>query len=344
MLCRALRSAAQVGSGAALPKWGSAATAKNYRKCRTSIEGNHQSDLALQFAAGPIANLARSSAATSCRRSRKAATTVRHARLPGQPPILSHGVVTDGCDSPATAPLSHPRRGLVGRLAKLRSGSSIARELPLAGRRLQPGGAALAGSRARDSFYATEVLKHLMLRIRTYTSISVPVGLFIATVLVAGCSTTPTASTAQPTATRAAAPTPLAVTSPSAAVSPSASPGLAASPIPSVAAVASPSAQAGTNVEMTNSLQFQPPQLTVPRGATVTWVNNSSLQHTVTDDPSKAQNQADAQLPSGVQPWDSGNVDAGKTYEHTFDVPGTYKYFCIPHESAGMTGTIIVTG
>jgi plastocyanin len=29
---------------------------------------------------------------------------------------------------------------------------------------------------------------------------------------------------------------------------------------------------------------------------------------------------------------------------HTFDVPGTYQYFCIPHEMAGMTGTVVVTG
>jgi plastocyanin len=182
-----------------------------------------------------------------------------------------------------------------------------------------------------------------MLRSRAYSSIGVRAGVLIATVLIAGCTASPTGSTAQATATRATAATPAAGASP-AAVSSSPSPGVAASPIPSVSAVASPSAQAGSNVEMTNALQFQPAQLTVPRGTTVTWVNSSSVQHTVTDDPSKAVNPADAQLPSGVQPWDSGNVDAGKTYQHTFDVPGTYKYFCMPHESAGMIGTIVVTG
>jgi plastocyanin len=95
---------------------------------------------------------------------------------------------------------------------------------------------------------------------------------------------------------------------------------------------------------MTNELRFDPPTLMVPRGTTVTWVNTGGIQHTVTDDPSKAQNKADAELPAGALPWDSGNLDPGKTSEHTLDVVGTYKYFCIPHETAGMLGTIVVTG
>ena len=32
----------------------------------------------------------------------------------------------------------------------------------------------------------------------------------------------------------------------------------------------------------------------------------------------------------------------GGTYEYTFDTEGTFDYFCIPHESAGMTGTVSV--
>lgn len=34
--------------------------------------------------------------------------------------------------------------------------------------------------------------------------------------------------------------------------------------------------------------------------------------------------------------------DTGFEYEHTFEVKGTYEYFCQPHKSAGMTGTIEV--
>jgi plastocyanin len=120
-------------------------------------------------------------------------------------------------------------------------------------------------------------------------------------------------------------------------------------PSPSPAAAASPSAAAFAGaslavVNMTDAMKFEPASLTVAKGTTVTWRNGSQMLHTVTDDPSKASNKADAALPSGAEAWDSGGINAGQTFTHTFDVPGTYKYFCIPHESAGMTGTIIVTG
>jgi plastocyanin len=67
------------------------------------------------------------------------------------------------------------------------------------------------------------------------------------------------------------------------------------------------------------------------------------VPHTITTDQSKAANTSDASVPSGAQPWDSGFVNGGQSYSHTFDVPGTYRYFCLPHESLGMVGTIVVT-
>jgi plastocyanin len=33
----------------------------------------------------------------------------------------------------------------------------------------------------------------------------------------------------------------------------------------------------------------------------------------------------------------------GAVFEHTFRVAGTYRYICVPHELAGMIGTVIVT-
>jgi plastocyanin len=35
-------------------------------------------------------------------------------------------------------------------------------------------------------------------------------------------------------------------------------------------------------------------------------------------------------------------IEAGGSYQHTFDIAGTYEYFCIPHEGAGMIGTVEV--
>jgi plastocyanin len=94
---------------------------------------------------------------------------------------------------------------------------------------------------------------------------------------------------------------------------------------------------------LTDANQFQPATLSVPTGTTVTWTNTGSTQHTVTDDPSKAVNAADAALPAGAQAWDSGILNGGQTFTHTFTTPGTYKYFCIPHEALGMLATITVT-
>ncbi len=98
----------------------------------------------------------------------------------------------------------------------------------------------------------------------------------------------------------------------------------------------------GTVIGMTDELRFDPEEVTVRVGDTVTWRNTSSVDHTATDDPSKAQDPANALLPEGAEPWDSGNIEPGAEWSHTFDVPGEYTYFCIPHEAAGMVARLTV--
>jgi plastocyanin len=95
-------------------------------------------------------------------------------------------------------------------------------------------------------------------------------------------------------------------------------------------------------VNMTDTNRFEPATLTVQRGATVTWTNVGSVGHTVTDDPSLAVRPANAVLPSSAQPFDSGDIGGGQSWSHTFDTPGNYTYFCIPHESLGMVGRVVV--
>jgi plastocyanin len=99
---------------------------------------------------------------------------------------------------------------------------------------------------------------------------------------------------------------------------------------------------AGASVTMNDANQFVPATLTSQRGTAVTWTNTGQVVHTVTDDPSKSINKADAMLPDGAQPWDSGSIKGGQTFSHTFDTPGQYTYFCIPHESLGMVARITV--
>lgn len=48
----------------------------------------------------------------------------------------------------------------------------------------------------------------------------------------------------------------------------------------------------------------------------------------------------DDRIPNGVTPFDS-SVISGGTFEYTFETPGTYDYYCIPHQST-MVGQIVV--
>lgn len=104
-----------------------------------------------------------------------------------------------------------------------------------------------------------------------------------------------------------------------------------------------------------SSSAFLKPEYEVAVGETVVWGNTSSRAHSVT--------AYEAEIPDGAAYFASGGFESesdardawfeqkgrsggkiftGETYEHTFEVPGRYRYFCIPHE-APMKGTITVT-
>jgi len=89
-------------------------------------------------------------------------------------------------------------------------------------------------------------------------------------------------------------------------------------------------------------MSFQPAVVTIKVGETIVWKNVGSSIHDVSSDPAKAINPGDASNPRGSEPFDSGYIQPGDTYTHTFSVPGKYKYACIPHETSGMTGEVVV--
>lgn len=95
-------------------------------------------------------------------------------------------------------------------------------------------------------------------------------------------------------------------------------------------------------VGMTNRLLFTPDTVRIRVGQSVRWENTSDLDHTVTADPSRATRAGSVELPQGAAPFDSGNLQPGAAFTRRFDVPGTYRYFCVPHEVAGMVGTVVV--
>lgn len=89
------------------------------------------------------------------------------------------------------------------------------------------------------------------------------------------------------------------------------------------------------------NFSFDPDTVFISVGEAVRWVVVQGT-HTVTADPAKAQFAASVELPQGAAVFDSGFMSQGETFEHTFDVVGTYKYFCIPHEAGQMVGWVVV--
>ena len=102
-------------------------------------------------------------------------------------------------------------------------------------------------------------------------------------------------------------------------------------------------------VEMTDDLVFDPDEVTVSVGDTVVWENVGVVGHTVTAYADRIPADADYFASGGFDAeeaarsgYPDGDVPGGETYEHTFEVPGTYEYFCVPHEAADMVGTVVV--
>lgn len=71
---------------------------------------------------------------------------------------------------------------------------------------------------------------------------------------------------------------------------------------------------------------YAPASISVPVDTTVVWKNTGRETHSVT---------------SQDQLFDSRLLDPGKSWSETFDTPGVYRYFCVPHP--WMKGTVIVT-
>jgi plastocyanin len=105
------------------------------------------------------------------------------------------------------------------------------------------------------------------------------------------------------------------------------------------------------DVGMTIS-SFRPEELTVEAGTAVEFLNTSDHSHTVTAYqglyPDGAEYWASGGFDSqdaAIDNWQSteqrGKLEPGESYEHTFELPGTYEYYCIPHERSNMVGTIV---
>ncbi|WP_313690838.1 cupredoxin domain-containing protein [Halorarum halobium] len=96
---------------------------------------------------------------------------------------------------------------------------------------------------------------------------------------------------------------------------------------------------------------FRPSEFTTTVGEEVVWENTSSRAHTVTayedtlPDGAAFFATGDFESESAARDaWDGsqGAITSGQRFSHTFEVAGEYSYFCVPHEKAGMVGTVVV--
>jgi plastocyanin len=95
-------------------------------------------------------------------------------------------------------------------------------------------------------------------------------------------------------------------------------------------------APAGATIHTVNqvSTTFNPNTLTIVEGDTVRW-QRSSGSHTVTNGTGAAD-------PNAGTLFDEPLNSLNPTFEYVFTVAGSYPYFCRPHESFDMRGTITV--
>jgi nitrite reductase (NO-forming) len=118
---------------------------------------------------------------------------------------------------------------------------------------------------------------------------------------------------------------------PGSATPPPASPGASPSASPSgsmggMTATVSIPAGAANYYDGTGYYGYDPLELMVPLGATVTWTNDDpGMPHTVTAKDGS---------------FDSGIFQSGQSWSHTFDKPGDFEYFCTLHP--WMRGMVMV--
>lgn len=85
-------------------------------------------------------------------------------------------------------------------------------------------------------------------------------------------------------------------------------------------------------------LYFNPIGLYVEPGETVTWRASSGQHSTKSFHPEYGD---ELRIPEDAEPWYSGAVSYS-TYERTFEVEGTYDYYCSIHYNHSMVGRLVV--
>jgi plastocyanin len=82
---------------------------------------------------------------------------------------------------------------------------------------------------------------------------------------------------------------------------------------------------------------FAPRTLPITVGTTVRWAYTGTSAHTTTSNPGPSNC-----TPASSEMWDSGVLNGGQTFDHTFNTAGSFPYHCEVH-GCTMSGTIVVS-
>ena len=92
----------------------------------------------------------------------------------------------------------------------------------------------------------------------------------------------------------------------------------------------------GTNEVFMQAIAFEPMEITIQAGESVTWTNQDIVPHTAT-----SGNPGDADLGSIFR---SALLSQGGTFTHTFNDAGEFVYYCEVHPVMMRDAKVIVTG
>lgn len=105
----------------------------------------------------------------------------------------------------------------------------------------------------------------------------------------------------------------------------------------------------GTTIPSMENHKFRPETIEISSGEVVKWFNDTDEAHTVTAVEDSLPNDAEYFSSGGASSEDEATgelsgelIEPGEAFEWTFDEPGTYRYYCIPHRSDGMEGSVVV--
>lgn len=102
-----------------------------------------------------------------------------------------------------------------------------------------------------------------------------------------------------------------------------------------------PSAEAEVAMTTTESGDhFEPHVVWIEKGGNVNWTNESGSHSTTAYHPENDEPQL---VPDEAAAWDSGVLSEQEaTFDRAFETKGVYHYYCTPHETGGMIGSVIV--